>query len=79
MKDFLESKWSGEQFPRDVIKKSFESKIIEDWHIWLEMLENRNRLSHIYDEKQSDAIYESIKNKYWKPFDEMNFYFENQN
>lgn len=78
IKDFLESKWVVAQFPRDVIKKAFEWEIIKDWHIWVKMLEDRNKLSHIYDQKQADEIYKSISKKYWKPIEEMYTYFKNQ-
>ena len=52
--------------PRMVIKEAFKANIIEDGDGWIDMLEDRNRTSHLYDEKQALTIYEKIKNKYAK-------------
>lgn len=46
LKDFLEDKNVDAKYPREVIKKAFEYEIIEDGGIWLEMLEQRNLMTH---------------------------------
>jgi nucleotidyltransferase substrate binding protein (TIGR01987 family) len=50
--------------PRMVIKESFKAKLIEDGQGWIDMLEDRNKTSHIYDEKQALKIYEKIKTRH---------------
>lgn len=51
MKDYLESENVEAKFPRDVIKKGFQYELIQDGELWLEMLEKRNLMTHIYDEE----------------------------
>jgi nucleotidyltransferase substrate binding protein (TIGR01987 family) len=51
LKDYLESVGVEAQFPRDVIKKSFQYELIGDGDIWINMLDKRNLLAHCYDEK----------------------------
>lgn len=52
--------------PRLVIKEAYKSRLIsdEDGQAWIDMLEDRNKTSHIYDEKQALKIYEKIKAHY---------------
>lgn len=50
--------------PRDCIKKSYRYSLIEDDEILLDMLEDRNRSSHIYNQKVSEEIFMRIKNYY---------------
>ena len=54
--------------PRLVIKEAFKSNLIDDkdGHAWIDMLEDRNKTSHIYDEKQALKIYEKIKTNHFK-------------
>lgn len=52
------------QSPRSCIKEAFRRNIIIDSELYLDMLEDRNRSSHIYDEKTSIEIFERIKGKY---------------
>ncbi len=50
--------------PRSCIKESFKSRLIDDDEIILDILEDRNRSSHIYSEKTSEEIFERIKRVY---------------
>ncbi|MEA3488910.1 MAG: nucleotidyltransferase substrate binding protein [Candidatus Omnitrophota bacterium] len=47
--------------PRLVVKEAFRSEMIEDGQGWIDMLEDRNKTPHIYDEKQALEIYKKIK------------------
>jgi nucleotidyltransferase substrate binding protein (TIGR01987 family) len=47
--------------PRAAIKEAYKSKLIKDGDGWIDMLEDRNKTSHIYDEKTARAIYDKIK------------------
>ena len=51
--------------PRMVIKEAFQKKLIQEGNVWISMLEDRNKTTHIYDEKEALKIYESIKNIYF--------------
>jgi len=54
--------------PRLVIKEAFKSNLIDDkdGDAWIDMLEDRNKTSHIYDEKQALKIYDKIKLNHFK-------------
>lgn len=65
LKDFLESKEVIASFPRDVIKQGFHHEILEDGEVWMEMLEQRNLMSHTYDEEKATLALHKIKNLYF--------------
>ena len=50
--------------PRDCVKKAFRYGIIDDDEIILDMLEDRNRSSHIYNEEEALKIFERISRVY---------------
>ncbi len=54
--------------PRDVIKQSFASEIIQNGEIWLEMLETRNLSTHIYNEEKMKEISDRIVSQYINEF-----------
>ncbi|MBW1615281.1 MAG: nucleotidyltransferase substrate binding protein [Deltaproteobacteria bacterium] len=66
LKDYLESKGIIAKFSRDAIKLSFQNSIIEDGEVWIDMLEKRDLLSHVYDDKISDNALNYIKNNYFE-------------
>lgn len=50
--------------PRSCIKESFRAGILVDGDAWIQMLEDRNQTSHIYDEAEAKSIYKKIKESY---------------
>ena len=50
--------------PRTCIKKAFRFGLIEEDEILLDMLEDRNRSSHVYDEKTAEEIFTRIRAVY---------------
>lgn len=64
LKAILEYKGIECYSPRNCIKESFKANIINDDEIILDMIEDRNLSSHIYDENVSNEIFERIKNIY---------------
>ena len=50
--------------PRSCVKKAFKYGYIEEDDLILDILEDRNKSSHIYDEKTSEEIFQRIKNIY---------------
>lgn len=61
--------------PKVVLKKAYQTKYIQNIEIWLAMIDDRNLMSHTYDFGTFERILESIKNKYFKCFEEMYFQF----
>ena len=65
LKDYLEAQGFEElRSPRDSIKKAFEVDIIENGHVWLDALKNRNLTSHIYSEQMADKVVARIRTQY---------------
>jgi nucleotidyltransferase substrate binding protein (TIGR01987 family) len=64
-KDYLYEQGIETTFPRAALKEAFNTQIIKDGHIWIEMLEKRNELSHTYNEEVASNAVEIIKNKYY--------------
>ncbi len=66
LKDYLV--YSGVAFdqitPRSVIKQAFAAKIIKDGQTWMDMLEQRNLMSHTYDSKIFEAVFSNISQHY---------------
>ncbi len=50
--------------PRAVIKQAFAARIIEDGQIWIEMLEQRNLMSHTYNREIFETVFCSIAERY---------------
>ena len=52
--------------PRSAVKAAFKVKLIQDGDGWIDMLEDRNKTSHLYDESQASEIYEKIKKRHFR-------------
>jgi len=66
LKAFLEYNGIECYSPRNCIKTAFRYKLLEDDEIFLDMLEDRNKSSHIYNKQQAEEIFERIKSVYAK-------------
>ena len=66
LKDYLD--FSGIVFdqvtPRNVIKQAFAAGIIADGQLWIDMLKDRNLMSHTYDEEIFLQAAERIATRY---------------
>ncbi len=58
--------------PRNCVKEAFKANIIGDDEIILDMLEDRNLSSHIYDQKVSEEIFQRIKSVYLPYLENLN-------
>ena len=65
LKDYLESRGMIAAYPRDVLKKAYQTGILDNGQRWLEALEDRNRTTHIDDEEMTRIIVERIRNDYY--------------
>lgn len=50
--------------PKSTVKEGFKLGILKNIDIWLEMLDDRNLTSHIYNQAIAEEIYERIVSKY---------------
>ncbi len=57
--------------PRECLRKAYSAGLIDDEELWLDMLDDRNITSHIYDEAHAKKIYDKIKDRYVKKLDEL--------
>ena len=64
LKIFLYDKGIDARTPRDVLKEAFKLEWLNDEDIFLNMLEDRNKASHIYDKQTSREIFRRIRDEY---------------
>ena len=64
--------------PREVLRIAFQHGLIEDGETWIDMMLDRNKLSHLYDEETSRKIYKDIKEKYIVLIEKLNEELEKQ-
>ncbi len=57
--------------PRASIKEAFQEGTIYDGKGWLDMLEARNKTTHIYDQEKAFEIYTKIKESYYSLFEDL--------
>jgi nucleotidyltransferase substrate binding protein (TIGR01987 family) len=78
LKDYLEH--SGvvleQNTPKTVVKQAFAAKIISDGQLWIDMLDCRNRMSHIYDEEKFDEAVREMADRFLIGFDELHEFFK---
>lgn len=61
MKMFLEYAGISEiKSPRAAIREAFSYGLIEDGEQWIDMMVDRNKTSHLYDEKEAKLIYQRV-------------------
>ena len=53
------------KIPKQILIKSYEYNLIENEKIWLDMLKDKNVLSHVYDEEEAFRVYHDIVNVYY--------------
>lgn len=61
----IENREKEINFPREVLQKAYKYNLINNEEIWLNMLTDRNKISHIYDEEEIEKIYSNIINNYY--------------
>lgn len=61
MKDYLEYEGIEAKSPRSAIKEAYRIGMVSDGDGWIDMMIDRNKTSHIYDENEAKAIYKKIK------------------
>jgi nucleotidyltransferase substrate binding protein (TIGR01987 family) len=56
------------KFPRAVIKKAYQIGLLHDEQLWVDVLNARNEMSHIYKEERADEIAKDVASRYAKAF-----------
>lgn len=60
MKDYLEAQEFNVKSPRETIKQAYQIGMIDDGHIWIDALADRNMTVHTYDEKLAEKMVDDI-------------------
>ncbi|GKT11814.1 MAG: indole-3-glycerol phosphate synthase [Thiomicrorhabdus sp.] len=63
---------------RDAIREGFKRELISDGHAWLEMLQDRNRTVHTYNEDTANEIVKNIQAHYAALFESFLVVFEDK-
>ena len=72
LKDFLEYQGFSEIIgSRDTIRTAFSESILGDGHVWMRMIESRNKTAHTYNEATAREIVGDIKTSYHPAFHEL--------
>lgn len=61
LKDYFIEQGVVLNFPKEVLKEAYSSKLIDDETVWIAMLNDRNMTSHTHDESLADEIYLRIR------------------
>lgn len=65
LKDYQEAEGFVINSPRDAIKQSFQSQIIQAGHSWINALEDRNLTTHTYNEQTAAIVEQKIRQDYY--------------
>lgn len=65
LKDYLEEEGFTIHSPRDTIKQAFQAGLLDNGHIWIEALQDRNLTMHTYQEKIALAVEQKIRKVYF--------------
>jgi nucleotidyltransferase substrate binding protein (TIGR01987 family) len=76
LKDYLEEEGYTVVSPRDSIKQAFQAGLLDNGHIWIEALKDRNLTVHTYEEKIALSVEEKIRDSYFPALLAMSRKFE---
>ena len=74
LKDYLNYNGIDVKFPRDIIKQAFANEIVMEGQLWIDMLEDRNLMSHTHDEARAQEAIEHICQHYLKGLTQLHDY-----
>lgn len=64
--------------PKSVIITAIQSKIIADREIWMQALDDRNKMSHQYDQSIYAHVIDNIQHQYLPLFEELDAQLEKE-
>ena len=59
--------------PKCVIKEAFAAKLIRHGDVWMDALDARNKMSHVYNLRVFEAVITDIRVRFLNLFDELHF------
>ena len=65
LKDYLEAEGFTVISPRATLKQAFQAGLLDDGHVWLEALTDRNLTVDTYEESIALAVEQSIRARYY--------------
>jgi len=65
MKDYLEAQEFSVKSPREAIKQAYQIGLIDDGHVWIDALSDRNLTVHTYDQEMAKKMVENIAKVYF--------------
>lgn len=71
LKDYLESEGFDTKTPRETLKQSFQIELIDNGHVWIDALTNRNLTVHTYNEETALEVEKKIKNLYYPEIEKL--------
>lgn len=72
LKDYLEYQGiSNVVGSRDASRLAFQSALISDGEVWMQMIAARNQTSHTYNLKVAQAVVEGILNQFYPAFKQL--------
>jgi len=77
LKDFLEDRGNTGVFgSKDAVREAFNSGIIGNGEIWMDMIVKRNLSSHTYNQSTADEITDTILSSYISEFHALRTFME---
>lgn len=64
LKDYLEYQEYEVKSPRETVKTAFQIGLIDNGHIWIDALSDRNLTTHTYDEELANKMTKEILDLY---------------
>ncbi|MFY9276686.1 MAG: nucleotidyltransferase substrate binding protein [Clostridium sp.] len=71
LKDYLEAQEYLVKSPRETVKQAFQIGLIDNGHVWMDALSNRNLTTHTYDEELANKMTNEIITIYLPELDKM--------
>lgn len=79
LKDFLEYQGVEEIVgSRDAFRNAFKLDIVQDGHLWMNMIESRNKTAHTYNKKTAEEIADDVRERFYPAFRELESYLQNR-
>ena len=71
LKDYLEAQEYLVKSPRETVKQAFQIGLIDNGHVWMDALSNRNLTTHTYDEELANKMKNEMITMYLPELDKM--------
>ena len=71
LKDYLEAQEYLVKSPRETVKQAFQIGLIDNGHVWMDALSNRNLTTQTYDEELANKMTNEIITMYLPELDKM--------